>query len=72
MFYIVEEKGLKIIQAKITDQQKGEESFDQKLQTFFLLPPPLHPRGAHGLRGWPCCQLSAPPLPQPCVRRESN
>lgn len=32
MFYIVEEKGLKIIiQAKIVGQQKGGESFDQKL-----------------------------------------
>ena len=73
MFYIVEGKGLKIIiQANIVGQQKGGESFDQKVQIFLLLSPPLHPRGARGRLGWPRCQRSAPPPPQPCVSRESN
>lgn len=62
MFYIVEGKGLKIIiQAKIVGQQKGGESFGQKLQICLLLPPPLHPEApvdAPGLAALPALSSS--------------
>ena len=54
MFYIVEGKGLRIIiQANIVGQQKGRESFDQKVQIFpscFLLSTPEAPVDARAGR----------------------